>query len=153
MKELSVILIYYSLPANFRSNSDRKTYQEQYHRRVKQSCQPTQTIFLVQKSHLVFLFYSDSNLYDPYECIRSQINDHSKKPKLNDCIGIPCTIAVNFSIVKNLNPFLYLVGVSKFDSFNTWIALHVTPIPLRTPLKQTKAPELKFNISNSDTTV
>ena len=64
-----------------------------------------------------------------------------------------CTIAVNFSIVQNLNPFLYLVGVSKFDSFNTWIALHVTPIPLKTPLKQTKAPELKFNISNSDTTV
>ena len=77
-----------SLSGYFRSNSDGKTYQEQYHRQVKQSCQPTQTIFLVQKSHLVFLFYQDSNLYDPYECIRSQINGHSKKLKLNDCMGI-----------------------------------------------------------------
>ena len=53
------------LPVLLKSTFGGITYQERYHQRVKQSCQPTQTIFLVQKSHLVFLFYPDSNLYDP----------------------------------------------------------------------------------------
>ena len=53
------------LPVLLKSTSGGITYQERYHQRVKQSCQPTQTIFLVQKSHLVFLFYQDFNLYDP----------------------------------------------------------------------------------------
>ena len=68
MKELKFKLfpvLFDLLPVESKSTSGWVTYQERYHQRVRQSCQPIQTIFLVQKSHLVFLFYTDSNLYDP----------------------------------------------------------------------------------------
>ena len=156
------------LPVTSVSTSGNITYQERYHQRVKQSCQPTQTIFLVQKSHLVFLFHPDSNFYDPdlnFTIVRLRLKTDDRNRMIVNVFEWSIEIEefhefqdrlfwddrliriaiIDVKIVNiNLNPFLYLVGVSKLDSFKTWIALHVTPIPLRTPLKQTKAPELKF---------
>ena len=85
----------------------RKTYQERYHQRVKQSFQPIQTIFLVQNSHLVFLCYPDSNFHNRFQLwtktgIQGLLFVISKA---NLCVM--CCISNNLLLLKSNNPWWY----------------------------------------------